>query len=74
MGISSEAAQIAGPCFRVIEPKLMPPRVYPGTLRRARLLEMLGDDGAGSLTVLNALWVTARRRSCGRGVLSVPRL
>ena len=32
----------------------MLPRVHPGTLRRARLLEMLDDDGGGSLTVLNA--------------------
>ena len=41
------------PGFRVIEPKLMPPRVHPGTLRRARLLEMLDDD-AGAFKVLNA--------------------
>ena len=43
-----------GPGFRVIEPKLMLPRVHPGMLRRARLLEMLDDDGGASLTVLNA--------------------
>ncbi len=40
------------PASRVIEPKLMPPRVHPGMLRRARLLEMLGDEA--SFTILNA--------------------
>ena len=43
-----------GPGLGVIEPKLMPPRVHPGVLRRARLLEMLADDAAASFTVLNA--------------------
>ena len=52
--MSSQTAQIDGPGFRVIEPKLMLPRVHPGTLRRERLLEMLDDDGGGPLTVLNA--------------------
>ncbi len=52
--MSSRTAQIDTPGFRVIEPKLMPPRVHPGMLRRARLLEMLDDDAAASLTVLNA--------------------
>ncbi len=52
--MSSQTAQIDGPGFRVIEPKLMPPRVHPGMLRRARLLDMLDDDAAGSFTVLNA--------------------
>lgn len=32
----------------------MLPRVHPGMLRRARLLEMLDDEGRGSLTVLSA--------------------
>ena len=32
----------------------MPPRVHPGMLRRARLLDMLDDDAGGSFTVLNA--------------------
>ena len=53
-GMSSPAAQTDGPGLRVIEPKLMPPRVHPGMLRRTRLLEMLDDDGGASLTVLNA--------------------
>ena len=52
--MSSPTAQMDGPGFRVIEPKLMPPRVHPGTLRRARLLEMLEDDAGASFTVLNA--------------------
>ena len=32
----------------------MPPRVHPGMLRRARLLELLDDDAGGTFTVLNA--------------------
>ena len=52
--MSSPTAQMDGPGLRVIEPKLMPPRVHPGVLRRARLLEMLDDDAGASLTVLNA--------------------
>ena len=32
----------------------MPPRVHPGMLRRARLLEMLDGTGGTSLTVVNA--------------------
>ena len=52
--MSSPTAQTDGPGFRVIEPKLMPPRVHPGTLRRARLLEMLDDDAGASFAVLNA--------------------
>ena len=52
--MSSATAQPDSPGFRVIEPKLMPPRVHPGMLRRARLLEMLDDDAGGSFTVLNA--------------------
>ncbi len=52
--MSSASTQMDAPGLRVIEPKLMPPRVHPGTLRRARLLEMLDDDSGASLTVLNA--------------------
>ena len=52
--MSSPTAQMDGPGLGVIEPKLMPPRVHPGVLRRARLLEMLADDAAASFTVLNA--------------------
>ena len=32
----------------------MLPRVQPGMLRRARLLEMLDGDGGAALTVVNA--------------------
>ena len=52
--MSSQTAQIDAPGVRVIEPKLMLPRVHPGTLRRERLLAMLDDDRGGSLTMLNA--------------------
>ena len=38
----------------VIEPKLLLPRVQPGVLRRARLLEMLDSEGGTALTVINA--------------------
>jgi LuxR family transcriptional regulator, maltose regulon positive regulatory protein len=52
--MSSDAADRDGTGLRVIEPKLMPPRVHPGMLRRARLLEMLDRGGAATLTVLSA--------------------
>ena len=42
--LSSPTAQTDRPGFWLIEPKLMPPRVHPGMLRRARLLEMLDDE------------------------------
>ena len=32
----------------------MLPRIQPGMLRRARLLQMLGSDGGAALTVINA--------------------
>ena len=47
-GMSSGSGQMDSPGFRVVEPKLMPPRVHPGMLRRARLLELLDDDDRGS--------------------------
>ncbi len=50
----SRTAPIDRPGLRVIEPKLMAPRVHPGVLRRARLLNVLDDERGGSLTVLNA--------------------
>ena len=40
--------------LRVIEPKLMLPRVHAGTLRRARLLELLDDVDGAALTLLDA--------------------
>jgi LuxR family transcriptional regulator, maltose regulon positive regulatory protein len=52
--MSSDVADRDAPGLRVIEPKLMPPRVHPRTLRRGRLLELLGNGGEASLTVLSA--------------------
>jgi LuxR family maltose regulon positive regulatory protein len=52
--MSSQAAEMERPSLRVLEPKLMPPRVHPGMLRRARLLEMLDSERDTSLTVVNA--------------------
>jgi LuxR family maltose regulon positive regulatory protein len=52
--MSSQTAERAGRGLRVIEPKLIPPRVHAGTLRRERLLRLLGDHPAAPLTMLNA--------------------
>jgi ATP/maltotriose-dependent transcriptional regulator MalT len=54
--MSSNTDEAARQRLRVVEPKLMLPRVHAGMLRRARLLEMLdGDrDDAPVLTVLDA--------------------
>ena len=52
--VSARTARVAGQKLRVIEPKLMLPRVHAGTLRRTRLLEMLDEHGASVLTVLDA--------------------
>ena len=52
--MSSQTAQAVGQRLRVIEPKLMLPRVHAGMLRRTRLLEMLDGHGASALTVLDA--------------------
>jgi LuxR family maltose regulon positive regulatory protein len=68
--MSSDAADRDAPGLQVIEPKLLPPRVHSGMLRRGRLLEVL-NRGAASLTVLSAAvgygktslarsWVTER--------------
>ena len=55
MGVMSvQSAETTMPTLRVIEPKLMLPRVHPGMLRRTRLLEMLDDHGSSALTVLDA--------------------
>lgn len=53
-GMSSRSPAGTPPRLRVIEPKLLLPRVHPGTLRRGRLLEMLDGDGTSALTVLDA--------------------
>src|SRR5215472_8817167 len=52
--MSSGTEQRGRPGLRVIEPKLLPPRVHPGMLRRDRLLAALDGDGGASVTVLNA--------------------
>jgi LuxR family maltose regulon positive regulatory protein len=52
--VNSQTAKAAPQRLRVIEPKLMLPRVRSGTLRRGRLLEMLDGDGTSALTVLGA--------------------
>jgi LuxR family maltose regulon positive regulatory protein len=46
----------AGRSIRVIEPKIALPRVQPGMLRRASLLELVAGngDGAAAFTVVNA--------------------
>ena len=44
-GGSTHTAETLPPGLRVIEPKLLLPRVQPGVLRRARLLEMLDSEG-----------------------------
>ena len=52
--MSSQTSQAEGPRSLLVEPKLMLPRVQPGMLRRARLLEMLGGDEGAALTMVNA--------------------
>jgi LuxR family transcriptional regulator, maltose regulon positive regulatory protein len=52
--MSTAAARRDVRALGVIEPKLMPPRVHPGMLRRARLLNALDDASGVPLTVLNA--------------------
>jgi LuxR family transcriptional regulator, maltose regulon positive regulatory protein len=54
IAVNPQAAEAAAQRLRVIEPKLMLPRVHPGTLRRARLLESLDADGASALTLIDA--------------------
>jgi LuxR family transcriptional regulator, maltose regulon positive regulatory protein len=56
MEASSQTPEAALARLRVIEPKLLLPRMHPGTLRRGRLLEMLDGDGNGTsaVTVLDA--------------------
>jgi ATP/maltotriose-dependent transcriptional regulator MalT len=54
VGMSTHTAEIAPPAPPVIEPKLMLPRVHAGTLRRARLIELLDDVDGAALTVVDA--------------------
>ena len=52
--MSTQTAEAVPPALRVIEPKLMLPRVQAGTLRRARLLELFDDVDGAALSVLDA--------------------
>src|ERR1700693_4433447 len=52
--MTTRTAPAALPRTRLIESKLMPPRIQPGMLRRARLLEMLDGEGGPALTVISA--------------------
>ena len=54
IGVSVHTAEMVPSALRVIEPKLTLPRVHAGTLRRARLLELLDDVDGAALTVLDA--------------------
>jgi LuxR family transcriptional regulator, maltose regulon positive regulatory protein len=54
IGMSSQMAEAVPQRLRVIEPKLMPPRVHPGMLRRARLLDALDGAREVPLTILSA--------------------
>jgi len=52
--MSTQTAETVPSTLRVIEPKLMLPRVHPGILRRARLHEMLDRDPGAALTMVDA--------------------
>ena len=52
--MSSQTAEMVPPALPVIESKLVLPRVHAGTLRRARLFELLDDTDGAALTVLDA--------------------
>ena len=52
--MSIQTAEMVAPALPVIESKLMLPRVHAGTLRRARLFELLDDVDGAALTVLDA--------------------
>ena len=51
---AAAAPKERAPGLRVIEPKLVPPRVSPGMLRRERLLRLLDGDGGAAVTLLSA--------------------
>ena len=52
--MSVQTSEMVPSALRVIEPKLMLPRVHAWTLRRARLLELLDDVDGAALTLLDA--------------------
>jgi len=51
--MSREGTEL-GHSIGVIESKIAPPRLQPGMLRRARLLELVDGDGGAAVTVINA--------------------
>jgi ATP/maltotriose-dependent transcriptional regulator MalT len=74
IGVSIQTAETVPPTLRVVEPKLMLPRVQPRMLRRARLLQLLDGDEGPALTLVNApvgygkttflrLWCIERREA-----------
>jgi LuxR family maltose regulon positive regulatory protein len=52
--MTSGTVERGRPGLRVIEPKLMPPRVHPRMLRRGRLLAALDGERGTPVTMLNA--------------------
>ena len=52
--MSSQTTEGDVPGLRVIEPKLMLPRIQPGILRRTRLTQLLDSDGGAAITLVNA--------------------
>ena len=52
--MSVQTAETVAPAVPVIASKLVLPRVHAGTLRRARLFELLDDVDGAALTVLDA--------------------
>ena len=52
--MSTQAAETVSPALRVLEPKLMLPRVHPRMLRRARLHEVLDREPGTALTMIDA--------------------
>src|SRR5262249_36058433 len=52
--MSASTTEAETPGLRVIEPKLMPPRIASRMLRRSRLTRMLDGDPGAALTVLSA--------------------
>ena len=51
--MSSGTVHSSHPQVRVIEPKLLPPRVHPGEVKRARLLRRL-DEQDRPVTLVDA--------------------
>ena len=52
--MNSQAVPTDRPGFRVIEPKLMVPRIQPGMLRRGDVLKMIDGNQGAALVLVNA--------------------